>query len=683
MKTKAFQSFSVITLLVLAGMGHAQDLPYSSGSTGADGPLDIPTPMSRRGYHASAFHESSGKLIVFGGYNNVQFMNDTLRLTPPHWSTANPITSPSPRYGHGMAYDAARQVVFLFGGYSNNEGQMNDCWSWNGTVWAQETPATKPSARSDHAMVYDSTREEIVLFGGSSGGDETWIWSGADSTWTQKSPAAKPADRSGHAMAYDSARQRVVLFGGTSGSQDETWEWDGTTWLQRSFSSKPSGRYNHVMAYDSVRQQVVLFSGSQEHADTWTYGAAGWQQKQPVVSPPSQTNAAMTWDPVRQKIILTGGDNGGTDTWLWDGENWAQESGANFSIDMASKPDGLWNFTSVNVPAGVTVWFKPNVLNTPVRWLAKEAVTIDGTIVLDGENGRYSTNVEAGNEAKGGPGGYDGGLGGRQFSISGSYIGSAGGGPGGGSPGNQNENGKDGTFNGAYGNTFLQPLIGGSGGGGGSSTDAYNGGNGGAGGGAILIASSRDITVSGHIYARGGYAGPTNNFYGGYGSGGAVRLVADRVLGSGNVVATSPVGGQSDGRIRIEGYFRPLTTNAYPVPSAGPPTDTFAGLTGTALTVAQVAGAGVRQPPQGSTSNPDVIFTQAGPVTIGVTGQNIPNGTPVTLRLATSNGVIHLPATGQPAVTMQDNAASFSATVPAGVGTIQAYATITLAPAQP
>ena len=80
-------------------------------------------------------------------------------------------------------------------------------------------------------------------------------------------------------------------------------------------------------------------------------------------------------------------------------------------------PDGIFNYTTVNIPVGVTVTFRKNVTNTPLVMLATGNVTVAGTLQLSGTN---STNVGAagdgnlgddGQPGVGGPGGYDGGIG--------------------------------------------------------------------------------------------------------------------------------------------------------------------------------------------------------------------------------------------------------------------------------
>ena len=92
-------------------------------------------------------------------------------------------------------------------------------------------------------------------------------------------------------------------------------------------------------------------------------------------------------------------------------------------------PDGVLNYTTVNVASGVTVTFTPNAANTPIRLLATGDVTIDGTINLNGGDGQDASSAIMLNPGGlGGPGGFAGGNGG----LRGGGIGSAGKGPGGG-----------------------------------------------------------------------------------------------------------------------------------------------------------------------------------------------------------------------------------------------------------
>ncbi len=652
------------------------DLPYNSGSTGADGALtfrEIVTPGRR--HHRMVYDAARQQMVMFGGYSDPAGggQNDTWIFDAGgNWRLLSPAQSPPARYAHMLAYDAARSEVVLFGGILRSNGQAaNDTWVWNGTTWTQRTPATTPNARYGAGMAYDAVRQQVVLFSGQGGADETWIWDGTN--WSLRTPAARPGGDVGTALAYDGARQRIVLFHGNR----QTWIWDGNNWANVSPAVSPLGRDYSGMDFDSTRQKIVLFGGSDRN-DIWTWNGSSWTEETPVNRPEvRRESTAMAFHTGRQQMIFHGGhipgvNSSNTDTWFWNGTDWSFWSGAVQPFDMTSRVNGTWNFTSGDVPPGVTVAFKKNAANTPVRWLFTRDVTIRGAISVDGEFA--PANLPPGVTAAGGPGGFNGGDGGVRFNRSSSFTGTPGSGPGGGTAGtDRRQDGGDGLHNqsGGYGNNFLQPLVGGSGGGGGGSTEDTDGGNGGGGGGAILIASSRDIIVSGQVRANGGSRQHSGVSWGGRGSGGSILVRADRVSGPGSFRAVGGDEGNDNGRIRIEAYDRNLTTAnparpviVYSMPVAG---QDFSQV-GT-LTVTRIAGQNVVQPPGGSLVSPDVIFTQAGPIEVTITGQNIPSGTEIRLRVTTRTGVI----TAGPEF-LNAGTAQFTLAVPDGTGTVQAFA---------
>jgi len=247
---------------------------------------------------------------------------------------------------------------------------------------------------------------------------------------------------------------------------------------------------------------------------------------------------------------------------------------SNTTLDLPA--NGVFQCTTVTVSPGVTLRFRRNPLNTPVTLLAQGNVTIDGIIDVSGSGtaGNFAGGV-------GGPGGFDGGPGGFS-TVSQSLPGGAGLGPGGGlsgdggggsvtaagsgSYGSRTDSWVDSRDGQTYGSLLLIPMIGGSGGGG---IDGNKDGGGGGGGGAILIASSTVIRINpgGAILSRGGIGfTPANT--GNAGSGGAIRLVAPRVYGTGtlNVRGAGYCGidcghGSGSGRVRIDSIFRFEPTN--------------------------------------------------------------------------------------------------------------------------
>ncbi len=223
-------------------------------------------------------------------------------------------------------------------------------------------------------------------------------------------------------------------------------------------------------------------------------------------------------------------------------------------VTLELPPDGVFHATTVTINSGRTLRFKRNALNTPVVILATGDVTIAGRLDVSGSRG---SSTAAG---FGGPGGFDGGTPGSAGTPPGD-----GHGPGAGAGGTNTRN-ADGAGQGAYaaaitgvgestrhgapyGSALLIPILGGSGGGGSEGTPGVGGGGG---GGAVLIASNTRIHLTGQIDADGAYwSGNARNG----GSGGAVRLVAPVVSGSGTIFVRGAEGGAGSaglGRIRVD-----------------------------------------------------------------------------------------------------------------------------------
>lgn len=144
-----------------------------------------------------------------------------------------------------------------------------------------------------------------------------------------------------------------------------------------------------------------------------------------------------------------------------DGHDGALNPTSNLVIDMANHPDGIYHYTSVNIPAGVTVSFIPNAGNKPVVWLVQGDCILAGWIIVSGQPADFAM------PGRGGPGGFQGGSGGSSPN--------SGHGLGGGSANyaGQGGNGSFATLGGqnagtaqtppgsVYGNKFLLPLTGG------------------------------------------------------------------------------------------------------------------------------------------------------------------------------------------------------------------------------
>ncbi len=260
---------------------------------------------------------------------------------------------------------------------------------------------------------------------------------------------------------------------------------------------------------------------------------------------------------------------------------------------------GTYNFTTFNIPNGVTITVTGS---SPLIIYCTGAVTIDGLLTANGGNGANGvTYVNGGIGGTGVAGGGNGGAGtfasgsGPLNGVSGSGMGSAGtagggwsGGGGAGYSAVGSSSGGVGGFGGpAYGAAAITGNDAGSGGGGGSGGYDCGAGGGGGGGGYIYIsAPSITISATGGIGARGGNGGSDgtgNCGGGGGGSGGSVFLSALTMTHNGTITVAGGTGGASNvpgnpyygtgangapGRIRLD-YNGALNGTGTTVPAVG------------------------------------------------------------------------------------------------------------------
>src|SRR5262245_16049289 len=120
------------------------------------------------------------------------------------------------------------------------------------------------------------------------------------------------------------------------------------------------------------------------------------------------------------------------------------------SQTLTAPDSGVLNFTTVNIPTGVTITYLRNTKNTTLTILASGDVTIAGKISVDGQQGS-----SVGFGGFGGPGGFSGGNAGVD-----STGGSIGDGPGAGRGGPVNPNNTGGCGGGGGGSYQSQGANG-------------------------------------------------------------------------------------------------------------------------------------------------------------------------------------------------------------------------------
>ena len=397
------------------------------------------------------------------------------------------------------------------------------------------------------------------------------------------------------------------------------------------------------------------------------------------------------------------------------------------NTEVTLPADGVLNYTRVQIPSGVTVSFKKNVANTPVRMLVSGDVAIAGTLSVSGGHAAAvgaagdGATSDDGNPGLGGPGGYDGGAGGRVRPLVGDNInrysaedalavsGEWGHGPGGGAAERYERYGTSyigcdvtggnhaspsvtfsrRTFSNTvctvdgrgsiagYGTATLLPLIGGSGGGGGRAIQGVNGAGGGGGGGALLIAASGAVNITGTVIADGGASGLARRSFnreGGGGSGGAIRIVATTVSGTGGIFANGGPGdrGGAPGRIRIEAETMRFTGRSGPQYILGTPGSLYP----ENRPSVRIASVGAQNAPTTPSGSSDITFAEAltGDVSISLSASNVPIGTVVTVNVIPAAGTMVDASSTALAGTLASSTATAMVALPAGPSTLQAVA---------
>jgi hypothetical protein len=339
------------------------DLWYYDGASKTWTDVTPPTGAlpTRRSGQAMAFDPVRKVVVLFGGLDDtLNYLGDTWEwdTIQRKWTTFSPVTSPTPRQGSRLVYDAANSRTLLVGGVDAGHF-YNQTWAWNGTTWTllSVTTPTAFAGRAFPGATYNPVAGHgVTVFGGigfpagtTSGSvvDFNDVWELRNGTWTNVSPAgAAPPGRGWTQLAYDTAGARLVMFGGfhvsgAPGSYGDTWALAGGVWTQIiPEASGPGARDSFGMVYDAARQKVVLFGGY--FPDVIELTGNSWALATVVDWPPGQDSHAMAYDSDRDIVFLYGG--GSVESWEL---NLASASWTRFN---PSGPNGRTGFTLAYEP---------------------------------------------------------------------------------------------------------------------------------------------------------------------------------------------------------------------------------------------------------------------------------------------------------------------------------------------
>lgn len=262
-------------LLLFGGTDGSTTFAEAWRWTGADWLRINSSTQAPRGRYGASLASEGNRLFLFGGAVGTfpgTFANDLWEYRAGTWASWSPASPPPPRTD--QVFVAGPLGMVLFGG---RDGSLrNDTWRLDvaSMTWTRLSPPSAPSPRAAAAACFDAAHNVVLLFGGDAGNGtvlgDTWAFDGVG--WRQLAPSSQPPGRRGAAMTFDADRGRVVMVGGLDAqgaALADTWEWLGSQWMLRSNLGTPAAG-PAVMAHHGARGEDVLVTagsgGLQVHA---------------------------------------------------------------------------------------------------------------------------------------------------------------------------------------------------------------------------------------------------------------------------------------------------------------------------------------------------------------------------------------------------------------------------------
>jgi uncharacterized protein (TIGR03437 family) len=190
---------------------------------------------SRRYGHSAIYATARDRMVISHGFTDAGRFDDTwaFDFARNTWQDISPSgVRPLRRCLHHAAYDADHGQMYLYGGCSSGFGPcpQGDLWSFDLTLnrWTERTPNSSPPPREHYGMAFDAARGKLVVFGGNGTGllNDTWEYDPPSGAWRQPALAGTtPGPRQRHEAVYAADQGAVLFFGGTTaaGLTNELW----------------------------------------------------------------------------------------------------------------------------------------------------------------------------------------------------------------------------------------------------------------------------------------------------------------------------------------------------------------------------------------------------------------------------------------------------------------------------
>ena len=245
------------------------------------------TKPAARWLHAAVYDATNDRMIVFGGDDGSNFLNDIKALSfsggaDGAWSAITPTgTAPSARRQPAYAIDTGENVMLISHGATGVNSFAGDTFKLTLTsgseAWAGVTGTGAPSARRGMTAIYRATDDAFYFYGGYNGTanfDNLFkLTFGATPAWSEISDTGPPAARRSHSGTFSTVDGKMLIYGGRDSTEisfntlNETWEYDiaGNTWTKKDPKI-------YIRGGDDV---TGLAASSSYHWQSWVTGVSG------------------------------------------------------------------------------------------------------------------------------------------------------------------------------------------------------------------------------------------------------------------------------------------------------------------------------------------------------------------------------------------------------------------------
>jgi hypothetical protein len=337
------------------------------------------TPPVARGLHGTTgvYDPESNRMMVFGGRDGSGTnLNDVWVLTNANglggasqWVNLIPNGadgSPPARSGHSATYDAANNIMIIFGGCSGYcTPALNDVWTLSNAnglggppVWTQlPLDFTGPAPRTNAVVAYNPAQNLLLVYSGQDGSPDPCstfsdVWTlfnanglGNPPSWARRqivnNTTSLPPALNGAAVAYDPVSFILTMFGGTTMidgvCRDTNGAWELSVGIVPSLNTatpdgaagSPPARSFASGVFDAAGARMIIFGGEENGTamnDVWGLsnatgsGSPQWHAISPSGSPPAERNSqAAIFDFANQRMTIFGGSNASgvlNDSWV-------------------------------------------------------------------------------------------------------------------------------------------------------------------------------------------------------------------------------------------------------------------------------------------------------------------------------------------------------------------------------